>query len=114
MSDVPALSLESALPLTKSVSSMLAPEEVFAPVASDLRERSELTPAEKRALRTKERKARKKARDVLQKSVDKYARVKGTKGVKKEKEAALKGLVKQGKGVTVIGKESKKQSRRTT
>lgn len=86
---------------------MLAPEEVFAPSASDLRARSELTPDEKRALRTKERKARKKSRDALDKGVDKFSKVKGIGGVKRQKEAALKSVVKTGKGVTVVGKKAK-------
>ncbi|KIJ68411.1 hypothetical protein HYDPIDRAFT_82734 [Hydnomerulius pinastri MD-312] len=105
VSDLPAASLESALPSGKSAASMFAPEEVFAPASSDARSRSELTPAEKRVLRAKERKARKKTRDALEKSVDKYAKMKG--GVKQQKEAALKSLVKSGKGVTVVGKQSK-------
>lgn len=33
--------------------------------------------------------------------------MKGIGGVKKQKEAALKSVVKSGKGVTVIGKRSK-------
>jgi len=85
---------------------MLAPEEVFAPSSSDLRARSELTPAEKRALRNKERKFKKKTRAALDKSVDKYARMKGARGVKKQKEEALKSVVKSGKGVTVLGKKN--------
>ncbi|KAF9229320.1 hypothetical protein BS17DRAFT_686026, partial [Gyrodon lividus] len=60
VSDLPAASLESVLPVGKSAASMLAPEEVYAPASSSVRTRGELTPAEKRALRTKERKARKK------------------------------------------------------
>ncbi|KAH7931008.1 Mpp10 protein [Leucogyrophana mollusca] len=104
VANVAAATLESALPTTKSASSMLAPEEIFSAPSSDLRARSELTPTEKRALRTKERKARKKTRDALDKSVDKYAKV---RGVKKQKEAALKSIVKSGKGVTVVGKRSK-------
>ncbi len=86
---------------------MLAPEEVFAPSNNALRARSELTPIEKRALRNKEKKAKKKARDTLEKSVDTYAKMRGIRGVKKQKEAALKSIVKGGKGVTVIGKKSK-------
>lgn len=109
ISDAPAATLESALPVGKSMSSMLAPEEVFAPASSDPRTRSELAPAEKRSLRAKVRKARKKAHDKLEKGVDKYAKV---KGVKQQKEAALKSLVKSGKGVTVVGKETKKGGKR--
>ncbi|KAF9267796.1 Mpp10 protein [Marasmius fiardii PR-910] len=107
VSNVSTATLESALPTTQSASTMLAPEEVFAPQASDLRARSELTPAEKQALRRKERKARKKNRDALDKSVDKYAKAKKGGSVKKQKEEALKSVVKSGKGVTVVGKKSK-------
>jgi len=85
---------------------MLAPEEVFASSSSSLRARSELTPAEKRALRTKERKHKKRQRDALDKSVDKFAKPRGIGGVKKQKQAALDSIVKHGKGVTVVGKMS--------
>jgi U3 small nucleolar RNA-associated protein MPP10 len=104
ISNVSAATLESALPTSKTVSSMLAPEEVFKTASSDPRARSELTPAEKRSLRGKERKARKKTRDALDKSVDKYAKM---KGIKKQKDAALKNVVKAGKGVTVVGKKTR-------
>lgn len=103
MSNLSTAALESALPTTVSTSSMLAPEEIFAPSLSLPRARSELTPGEKRALRTKERKAKKKTRDALDKSVQRYG-MPGIKGVKKEKEKALKSVVKSGKGVTVVGK----------
>lgn len=83
---------------------MLAPEEVFKTASSDPRARSELTPTEKRSLRAKERKARRRTRDALDKSVDKYAKM---KGIKKQKDAALKNVVKSGKGVTVVGKKTK-------
>lgn len=104
VSNISAATLESALPTSKTVSSMLAPEEVFKTASSDPRARSELTPAEKRSLRAKERKARRKTRDALDKSVDKYAKM---KGIKKQKDAALKNVVKSGKGVTVVGKKTK-------
>lgn len=104
VSNISAATLESALPTSKTVSSMLAPEEVFKIASSDPRARSELTPAEKRSLRAKERKARKKTRDALDKNVDKYAKM---KGIKKQKDAALKTVVKSGKGVTVVGKKTK-------
>jgi U3 small nucleolar RNA-associated protein MPP10 len=99
--------MESALPTTKSVSTMLAPEEVFTPATADLRAKSEMTPAEKQALRRKERKAKKKRRDALETSVDKYAKSKKAGSIKKQKEEALKSVVKSGKGVTVVGKKSK-------
>jgi U3 small nucleolar RNA-associated protein MPP10 len=104
VSNISAATLESALPTTKTVSSMLAPEEVFKTPSSDPRARSELTPAEKRSLRAKQRKAKRKTRDALDKSVDKYAKM---KGIKKQKDAALKNVVKSGKGVTVVGKKTK-------
>lgn len=86
---------------------MLAPEEVFAASATDLRVRSELTPTEKRALHNKQKKAKRKARDRLDRSVDKFAtKVKAVKGIKKQKEEALKSVVKSGKGVTVVGKKN--------
>lgn len=105
MSNVASASLESALPTAKAATTMLAPEEIYAP-SSDSRAKAELTPTEKRALRSKKKKAYKKARDTLDKSVDKFAKAKGVKSVKAQKEAALKSVVKSGKGVTVVGKKS--------
>jgi U3 small nucleolar RNA-associated protein MPP10 len=90
---------------------MLAPEEVFSASPSALRARSELTPTEKRALRTKERKTKKRQRDALEKSVDKFAKGKGVGSVKKQKQAALDSIVKHGKGVTVVGKKGAIKSR---
>ncbi|KAI0801298.1 U3 small nucleolar ribonucleoprotein complex, subunit Mpp10 [Fomes fomentarius] len=107
MSNVAVATLESALPTTKATSTMLAPEEIYAPASSEMRAKSELTPAEKRALRNKQKKTNKKARDALEKSVQKFGRPKGVGDVKRQKEAALKTLVKSGKGVTVVGKKSK-------
>ncbi|KAJ7837591.1 Mpp10 protein-domain-containing protein [Mycena olivaceomarginata] len=97
ISNVSSATLESALPTTKSAATMLAPEEVFATASSDPRARSELTPAEKKALRGKERKAKQKSRDKLNNSVDKYAKLKGIGGIKKQKQAALASVVKTGK-----------------
>lgn len=107
IANVSTASLESALPTTMATTTMLAPEEVFTPSASDLQARSELTPAQKRALHNKEKKAKKKQRDALEKSVDKFAGAGKRSSVKKQKEAALNSVVKTGKGVTVIGKKSK-------
>ena len=101
--------MESALPTSRSVTSMLAPEEVFASSTSSLRAKSELTPAEKRARRAKERKLKKRERD----SVNKFVKSKGVNGVEKQKKAAaLDSLVKHGKGVTIVGKKSVSQSKR--
>ena len=63
-----------------------------------------MTPAEKRAERNKERKKQRRTREQLNKKVDAHSKV---KGVKRQKEDALKGLVRAGKGVTVIGKKGK-------
>lgn len=104
--------MESALPTTMATSTMLAPEEVFTPSANDLVARSELTPTQKRALHNKQKKAKRKARDSLEKSVDKFAKMKGIKGVKLQKDAALKSLVKSGKGVTVIGKKGQESGKK--
>lgn len=86
---------------------MLAPEEVFAPSSSDLRARSELTPEEKRARRNKQKKDKRKQRDALDSASLKVANVKKIGRVKKQKEEALKSVIKSGKGVTVVGKKSK-------
>jgi U3 small nucleolar RNA-associated protein MPP10 len=51
------------------------------------------------------KKAKKKARDVLDHSVDKLAKTKGPRGIKAQKSAALQNVVKSGKGVTVVGKQ---------
>lgn len=83
---------------------MFAPEEVFAPASNEPRARSEMTPNEKQALRAKIRKAKKKSRDTLDHSIDKYAKVNSIGGVKRQKQAALESVVKSGKGVTVVGK----------
>jgi U3 small nucleolar RNA-associated protein MPP10 len=100
--------MESALPTAKATSSILAPEEVFNPASSETRSRSELSPTEKRALRSKERKLKKKQRQMLEKGTDKVAKMSGgISGVKKEKQAALQNIVKSGKGVTVVGKQAK-------
>lgn len=63
-----------------------------------------MTPAEKQSLRIKTRKAKKKSRDALDLSVDKFAKANSIGGVKRQKQAALQSVVKSGKGVTVVGK----------
>ncbi|KIY71598.1 Mpp10 protein [Cylindrobasidium torrendii FP15055 ss-10] len=105
VSNVSSVSFESALPTAQSSASMLAPEEVHKPEAADLKSRSEMTPEEKRALHNKTKKANKKRKEQLNGAVDKYAKPKGS--VKQQKEDALKSVVKNGKGVTVVGKQKK-------
>jgi U3 small nucleolar RNA-associated protein MPP10 len=104
--NVSTVSMESALPSTHSVATMLAPEEIFAPSSIDAQAKSEMTPSEKRSTRLKLRKSKQKSRDTLNKRVDKIARMKNG-GVKKEKQVALESIVKTGKGVTVVGKATK-------
>jgi U3 small nucleolar RNA-associated protein MPP10 len=130
ISNVASTSLESALPTTRSVSSLLAPEEVFSTTKPGvIASKAEMTPREKQAKRLRHRKERMKMRQKLDTSVDKYSKVKkavksngihlngvqgsksgkGKKGREKmEKAAAIKSLVKTGKGVTVVGKGNKK------
>jgi U3 small nucleolar RNA-associated protein MPP10 len=108
VSNVAAASMESALPTTRATATMLAPEEVFAPASADVRARSELTPGEKRATRNRSKKAHKKEHAQIDAAaVGAKAAAKGLKGVKKEKEEALKSIVKAGRGVTVVGKKNK-------
>lgn len=105
VSNLASTTLESALPTTMSIATLLAPEEIHA-APLHMKARSELTPQEKRALRTKERKTRKKRRDAMESAVGKFGKGTGKapRNVKEAKGVALNGLVKTGKGVTVIGK----------
>ena len=96
---------------------MLAPEEIYERSSSD-RVRGELSPKEKRADRNKLKRAKKRARDALDNSVDKFAKMKRPGGIKAQKSAALRSIVKSRKGVTVVGKPKKGErdmnSRRTS
>ena len=97
---------------------MLAPEEIYERSSSDPHARGELSPKEKRAARNKLKRAKKGARDALDNSVDKFAKTKRPGGIKAQKSAALRSIVKSGKGVTVVGKlkkgEREMNSRRTS
>lgn len=107
-------SLESALPTSLSTSTLLAPEEVYTPSSLEMRARSELTPLEKKAARGKDRKKRQKEKDVLASAAANSGQAgRHAKNVKDTKEQALNGLVKNGKGVTVIGKPSKSDAKST-
>jgi U3 small nucleolar RNA-associated protein MPP10 len=86
---------------------MLTPEEIYERSSSDPRARGELSPEEKRAARNKQKRAKKRARDALDNSVDKFAKTKRPGGIKAQKSAALRSIVKSGKGVTVVGKLKK-------
>jgi len=109
ISDVAAASMESALPTSTSLSSMLAPEEVSARATRvQLTAKSEMSPAEKRAQRLREKKAKAKRSDTIERQRSKVSGVaKGAGAVKKEKKKALEAVTK-GKGVTVVGKGSAK------
>jgi U3 small nucleolar RNA-associated protein MPP10 len=92
---------------------MMAPEEIYERSSTDPRSRGELSPKEKRAARNKMKKAKKKARDALDNSVEQFAKAKGS-SVKAQKSAALRSIVKSGKGVTMVGKPKKGSSKRTS
>ncbi|KAK4686359.1 U3 small nucleolar RNA-associated protein MPP10, partial [Tremellales sp. Uapishka_1] len=110
ITNLPTTSLESALPPTSAATTMLAPEEMFAPAsASALVSRSELTPEEKQKQRGKHRKAKQALNQRLDGMAELYGRKKQSK--KEEKEKALQGLVKSGKGVTVVGKGEKEMNK---
>ncbi|KAM0752990.1 Mpp10 protein [Meredithblackwellia eburnea MCA 4105] len=96
VSNVAAVSMESALPTTTSTSNLLAPEEIFVTDPTN-EDRSEFTPSQKKQARQK----RRKARASMAKSAEKFS-----KGVKGDKERATKQLVGT-KGVTVLGKGGK-------
>nr|XP_018263518.1 dolichol kinase [Kwoniella dejecticola CBS 10117]OBR85676.1 dolichol kinase [Kwoniella dejecticola CBS 10117] len=106
ISDLPTTSMETALPVNMTTSTMLAPQELFqAPSSAALVARSELTSEEAQKARQKNRKAKQAEQKKLGSMADLYS--KKRKSVREEKDEALKGLVKSGKGVTVIGKGSK-------
>ncbi|GAA5923512.1 rRNA-processing protein MPP10 [Sporobolomyces koalae] len=106
VSNLPSISMESALPTTNSASTLLAPEEVYTAsqqlTASD---KSTLTPAQKKALRQKERTERKSVHEKVDRIKDAKLKKRGIKG---EKERAREQLVGT-KGVTVIGKGGKEE-----
>jgi len=90
---------------------MLAPEEIYERPSADPRARGELSPKEKRAARNKLKRTKKRARDALDSSVDKFTRTKRPGGIKAQKSAALRSVVKSGKGVTVVGKKEKRRTK---
>lgn len=89
LSNVPAVSLESAMPTTQSTAQRLAPEEVHS-VDSSVQDRSDMTPAQKRAERQKRRKERAEQAKKRERFVS-------------DKEKARKALLGT-RGVTVLGK----------
>jgi U3 small nucleolar RNA-associated protein MPP10 len=100
--------METALPSSSTASTMLAPEELLKPATqSSLIARSEQTPEEAQRIRERKRKANKADRKHLGGMADLYGKGNKKGGTKGEKERALQGLVKSGKGVTVVGKSEK-------
>jgi len=130
VANVSTTTLESALPTTKTPTSLLAPEEIFSSrIPGAVPSKAEMSPQEKQALRLKVKKSNAKMRNRLDGSVDNFAKgksqsatsadVSGAKGKKgkmgrekEEKAAALKSVVKSGKGVTVVGKGSVKEKKK--
>ncbi|KAL9936992.1 hypothetical protein V8E36_004227 [Tilletia maclaganii] len=127
LTNAPTIALESALPThaRSAASTMLAPEEVFAPAQGGsatalVGDRSEMTPAQKQALHERLRREKKRRNERIGKVGEERERarsggssgssgsgaVKGKKGEKEAKEAALKKLIGN-KGVSVIGKDGK-------
>ena len=98
ISNLPSISMESALPTAASSSTLLAPEEVYAPAQKGtLTSKAELTPSQKKAARQKAR----KEKQVTMESIKKYGGQTGN--TKKAKERAMNSLIGK-RGVTVIGK----------
>lgn len=110
VSNLPSISVESALPTSHSTSALLAPEEVYS--ASDAKQHSalavdaaDLTPAQKKAARQKSRADRKHKAEKAERILAARDKKRGVKGEKDAAERALVGV----KGVTVIGKGGKEK-----
>ena len=109
ISNFPTTTLESALPPTSASTTILAPEELFAPPkASTLVSRTEINPEEKQRARTRSRKSKQNQLRKLGGMAELYGKKQGTRA---EKDRAMAGLVKAGKGVTVIGKGEKEMNK---
>ncbi|WFD33168.1 U3 snoRNP protein [Malassezia sp. CBS 17886] len=114
LSNTASISMESALPTTMSAGTMLAPEEVYdAPrhAAALAGDKSEMAPAEKRRMHNQLRQAKRKRNDRIRRAETSLELARGAprKGDEKtEKDKALKSLLGN-KGVSVVGKDSKRQ-----
>ncbi|WFD20586.1 U3 snoRNP protein [Malassezia caprae] len=114
ISNTPALQMESALPTTLSTGTMLAPEEVYetpAQAPALVGAASEQSHAEKQRLHHQRRHAKRQKRERRQRAEAALERSSGAprRGTQSEKDQALKSLVGN-KGVTVVGKDSKRRS----
>ncbi|CDW99343.1 hypothetical protein [Sporisorium scitamineum] len=112
LTNVPSISIETALPATASSSTMLAPEEVYErslhSTAMD-GAKSEMTPEEKQRLHNKLRQEKRQRNEKIQdtrKALEQSGLVRAKKvNEKEEKQQALQKLVGN-RGVSVIGKEA--------
>ena len=114
ISNTPAIHMESALPTTLSTGTMLAPEEVYetpAQAPALVGPPSEQSHTEKQRLHHQRRLAKRQRRDRRQRAEAALERSRGApqRGTQSEKDQALKSLVGH-KGVTVVGKDSKRRS----
>ncbi|GAA6041534.1 hypothetical protein JCM8097_004248 [Rhodosporidiobolus ruineniae] len=110
VSNLPSISVESALPTTNSTSTLLAPEEVYSASGSTSAlavDKADLTPAQKKAQRQKAREQRKSQHEKADRILAAKQRRKGVKGEKERAEQILLGT----KGVTVIGKNGAEKSK---
>lgn len=108
MSNLPSVSLESALPTSQSTTTLLAPEEVYTASGPDSAlavDKADLTPQQKKALRQKQRQGRKQVAERAERVLASQERRKGVRG---EKEAAERQLI-GARGVTVLGKGGKEK-----
>lgn len=128
-SAIASTTLESALPTTMSTADMLAPHEIYDFDIRKAKAKTELTPEEKRKIRTKVKQGRKRTTVMINSALvvkgmgDRRPTARaaagagaggggkdgvrrgGPKNVRDAKDMALESLVKTGKGVTVVGKE---------
>lgn len=114
VSNTPSIAMESALPTTMSAGTMLAPEEVYAasshaPAMAGAK--SEMSSADKRRQHNQLRQAKRKRNERIKRAEEAIARNGGAPrpAVKAQKDEALKSLLGN-KGVSVVGKDSKRQS----
>ncbi|EMS24877.1 U3 small nucleolar RNA-associated protein MPP10 [Rhodotorula toruloides NP11] len=103
VTNLPSISVESALPTAFSTTTLLAPEEIYSAKGAQSAlaiDAADLTPAQKKAQRQKQRKDRKAVAEKTERILASQRRKKGARGEKEAAEEKLLGT----RGVTVIGK----------
>ncbi|GAA6048117.1 U3 small nucleolar RNA-associated protein MPP10 [Rhodotorula toruloides] len=103
VTNLPSISVESALPTASSTTTLLAPEEIYSAKGAQSAltiDAADLTPAQKKAQRQKQRKDRKAVAEKTERILASQRRKKGARGEKEAAEEKLLGT----RGVTVIGK----------